>query len=157
MASASEACGEPLFALPATAPRRVDGPIGLWEWLLEFHWCDAASTNDTRVAPAGEVARLHIEGLRPADLRWIEVRQWGQVLYQLDSCEGRTGHVVSAGDMLHAMASLFGVPGLTIDGVHLGLGIAARALVTHLQVRVSSPDLLHRVQVRLCLHPGGAG
>lgn len=123
---------------------------GGWpQWRLHFAWFPAPPAHCA--PPAGAVTLLHIEGLRPSDLQWIEIRRNDRVLYAMDSCEGRTGHVATAGDLVHAMARLSGLPGLAIDARHLGQPLALPELSLQLQVRAAQQDELDRIQVQALL------
>lgn len=78
---------------------------GPCEWLLSFK------------APASR-GRLHwisIQGATPSAVRWVQVRRRTQAVFEMDSLLDRSGHLSSAGEMLHAMASMDGHPGMRID------------------------------------------
>ena len=78
---------------------------GPCEWLLSF-----------QAPPSqGRLQWISIHGATPSAIRWVQVRRRTQAVFEMDSLLDRSGHLSSAGEMLHAMASMDGHPGMRID------------------------------------------
>lgn len=90
------------------------------EWDLLFGWPGPDGPQPDANAQRAAVAAIEIDGLRPVQLQWVQVCSGSDLLYSLDTCQCANGHVASAGELVHAMASFDGRPGLSIAAADLG-------------------------------------
>jgi hypothetical protein len=99
----------------AIALRRPHPPLAAHEWLLRFAPSPVAAG-----LPAPEVGaravHVRIDGVALKHLRSVRISQLhGTASMQVDSVpDGRSGHI-AAGELVVAMASQFGLPGMTLD------------------------------------------
>jgi len=102
------------------------------EWLLRFV-PDASLASETEIpmedldAP-NELIWVQIVGVQSKRLRSVVVRAHGVVSLQIDSVsDGRTG-LISAGELIDAMAREFGQAGTTIDVGAMGLTMGSTSV-----------------------------
>lgn len=95
------------------------------------------------VAATDRITALRIVGLAPAALRGVVVRHGETLLFEMESHVGTTGHVSTAGEILHAMG-LYRAgcgEGLMVDLLPAVDACTWRALRVRLAVRASDrPD-----------------
>ena len=135
----------PLTRMDRAGPTRV-GWHGRMEWTLQF---DCAESRPMVLLEVREsaLASIDIDGLAPEHLVWLQVVGPAGVVFSMSSQEGRTGHVTTAGDMVHALSSMHGRPGLSIDAEHFGQQPCRASLSLHMRVRIDEPGNLNRIQV----------
>lgn len=80
------------------------------------------------------VCEVRIAGAAPAAILRVEVRHGVETAFVLDSFVDGVGRIVTAGEMLAAMARLRGAAGLTIDLRHARPALAEEATVVALYI-----------------------
>ncbi len=113
-------------------------------WVLGFGWPAGGAS----VAPGRPLADIDIDGVMPERLQSIQVRAGSELIYSVDSSQGRGGQVTTAGDLVFAIASQYGRPGLWIAAEHLRPGVMLNALNLQLRVHADEPGALCGIQVR---------
>lgn len=108
------------------------------------------------------VIALRIEGLAHAALRSITVQHGGATLFEMGTHVGMTGHVSTAGEILHAMGQYRGgcTEGLLVDLAPTAGACGWRALRVRLHVQASDrpcdpPSKRAGLAARVSLVAGG--
>lgn len=100
----------------AVAIRRRHLAVAANEWLLRFEPDPAPGEDLHAIDPGARAVQVRIDGVSPKQLRSVSIGQLdGTASLRIDCVpDGRSGHI-TAGELVLAMASQFGLAGMAID------------------------------------------